>query len=146
MQLILGAGKHQRIEGAVHVDQFAFDGIDKVVDLNSKSFALDFDQKFNHISAIHVIEHLDSLVNFMANCWHLLEKGGTLYIESPEAGGDPDLEFADPTHVRCYRPYSFINYFTPEGIEKFGYTDKAWAFYKCESKQSILYVHASPIK
>lgn len=143
--LILGAGKHQRVSGAVHVDQFNFDGIDIVQNLNDNVWPLK-PSTFTHISAVHVIEHLDSLVNFMNNCWSLLQKGGTLYIESPEAGGDPELEFADPTHVRCYRPYSFINYFTPEGIEKFGYTNKAWAFYRCEAKGSIVYVHCSPIK
>lgn len=143
--LILGAGKYQRVPGATHVDRLPFPGIDKTRDLDIHNWALETNY-YTHISAIHVVEHLDSLINFMDNCHDLLTQGGTLYIETPEAGGDPDLEFADPTHVRCYRPYSFINYFTPEGIEKFGYTNKAWAFYRAEARQSIVYIHCSPIK
>lgn len=145
MQLILGAGKHQRIQGAWHVDQFAFPGINQVVDLNKKPWGLASDT-YLHVSALHVIEHLDSLIDFMNETHRVIKKGGSLYLETPEAGNDPDLEWADPTHKRCYRVYTFPNYFSLEGIEKWGYTDKAWCFYKCVSEEGVLKVHCSPIK
>lgn len=126
--LILGAGKHQRVEGATHVDIIPFEGIDVVTDLND---AWPFkDDSYTHVSAVHVIEHLFSLVDFMNEAWRVLQKGGTLYCITPYAGIDNDLCWSDPTHVRFYTKWSIINYFTLDGIERFGYTDKPWAILK----------------
>jgi ubiquinone/menaquinone biosynthesis C-methylase UbiE len=143
--LIIGAGKSQRRRGAVHIDIHPFPGIDIVHDLNKVPWPIN-DNTHEHISCIHVVEHLRDLVSFMNEAHRVLTKGGTMYLETPEAGSDFDLTHSDPTHVRCYRVYSFINYFTPEGIAKFGYTDKAWAFYKCLAEDGVLKVHCSPVK
>lgn len=154
--LVLGAGQHERIEGAVHHDGRKFDGIDLVFDLN-KRWSIDCcgtpiePNTYDRIIATHVVEHLNSLIHFMNNCHEVLPGGGTLTIETPNAGVNPDLEFCDPTHVRCYRPYTFHNYFTPEGIAKFGYTNKAWEFILVETFQleipcDCIRVIATPIK
>lgn len=144
--LILGAGiNHQREDHKFAVDILHSPNIDLVHDLNVTPWPLPSDQ-FIHASAMHVVEHLQSLISFMNECHRVIQKGGTLYIETPLAGGDPDLEFADPTHVRCYRKHSFINYFTLEGIAKFGYTDKAWAILHISDANSILVVHLTPLK
>lgn len=133
--IVLGAGKHQRIEGALHHDQFMFDGIDFVFDLNDY-FSCELNlYRCNRIIATHVVEHLDNIIHFMNECYHLLETGGTLEIETPNAGVNPDLEFCDPTHVRCYRPHTWTNYFTKHGIEKFGYTALAWEILTLETFQ-----------
>lgn len=145
LKLILGAGKEQRVPGAVHLDIHQFDGVDVVHDLNAYPWPFK-DNSFIHISAIHLVEHLQDLVKFMNECHRILKPGCSVYIETPEAGGDLDLEFCDPTHIRCFRLYTFHNYFSPEGIEKFGYTDKPWCMLKHVSENSIITIHASTIK
>lgn len=89
---------------------------------------------YDEVVAIHVVEHLQSLIHFMDEAWNVLKPEGQLYIETPLAGGNAELEFADPTHIRCFTPYSFFNYFTPHGIEQFGYTNKAWKILKCHTE------------
>lgn len=146
MRLILGAGKWtEKKEGDVFCDIRPFESIDVVHDLNITPWPWE-DNSFMHISAQHVVEHLQSLLTFMDECHRILKPGCSVYIETPEAGGDKDLEFCDPTHVRCFRPYTFFNYFSPEGIEKFGYTSRAWCMLKQEVKDSVLIIHASAIK
>lgn len=144
-QLVLGAGiGWNKQSNQTLVDILPVEGIDVVTDLNKKwPFK---DNSFDSIVAIHLIEHLKDLLHFMSEAHRVLKTGGTLYIETPIAGEDPDLEFADPTHVRCYRPHTFINYFTIEGIAKFGYTDKCWGSLHIEKKDSIMVIHLMPIK
>lgn len=149
MKLIVGAGPHYKKtpgkeKQEVTLDIRKFKNIDIVHDLNH-DWPEDMHGQFLHISALHVVEHLNDLIHFMDQAWLCLKKGGSMYIETPLAGGDSDLEFCDPTHIRCYRPYTFTNYFTPEGIEQFGYTDKPWAILKNEVKMSVICVHLTPI-
>jgi SAM-dependent methyltransferase len=145
-RLILGPGKHWKKEvGDTFLDIRPFENVDVVHDLNERPWPFE-DGAFLHVSAIHVIEHLKDLISFMDEAWRVLEQGGTLYIETPEAGGDIDLTHCDPTHVRCYRKHTFWNYFTKEGIEKFGYTDKPWAIAKCEVENNCIIFHGMPIK
>lgn len=149
-RLILGPGKHwPKINDDQFSDHFCdilpFPGVDTVHNLNITPWPF-ADNSFLHVSAIHLVEHLEHLVTFMNEAWRVLQPGGTLYIETPEAGSNFDLTHADPTHVRCYRVHSFINYFLPEGVANFGYTDKAWTFVKTESKDGILFIAGIPIK
>lgn len=146
MQLILGCGPNwPKRENDVFVDCRKFDNVDKVHDLNVCPWPFD-NNCANEIVAIHVVEHLNSLIDFMNESWRVLKKGGALYIETPEAGADLDLQFADPTHIRCYRKHTFINYFTLSEAPKFGYTDKLWAIMHIESKNNNLIVHLTPLK
>lgn len=145
-RLIVGAGKHTpKAIGDVFLDIRQFEGVDVVWDLNITPWPF-HEGDFIHVSAVHVVEHLNSLIEFMNEAHRVLIPGGSLYIETPLAGADPDLEFADPTHVRCYRKHTFINYFTPEGIERFGYTDKAWAIVHLEIVNNCIVFHGYPIK
>lgn len=144
-RLILGAGKHQRLPGAIHQDIHKFDGIDMVFDLNDYQWPID-DNSFDSIVATHVIEHLDDFMRFHNECHRILRMGGTLYLETPCAGLNLDLEFADPTHKRCYVPHSWINYMTVEGVANFGYTDKCWGNLHIEIKNDCLIIHSMPIK
>lgn len=145
--LHLGAGRHTaKTPEDTFLDLRPFDRIDIVHDLNSRPWPIP-DSEYEHISALHVVEHLETkLLPFMNECWRILKQGGSMYLTTPDAGGDVDLAWCDPTHVRLYRPYSFLNYFSPEGVERFGYTDKPWMFSKCESVDSEIRVHAWPIK
>lgn len=124
--LILGAGKYQREPNADHLDIYPFPGINILVDLNARQWDIP-SESYDHINATHVIEHLTSLLAFLDECHRILRKGGSLYCISPAAGRNDLLEFSDPTHKRCFNKWSIINYATPQGIQQFGYTDKAWA-------------------
>jgi SAM-dependent methyltransferase len=144
-KLILGCGKHHvKRKNEVTVDILKFPCVDIVTDLN-----LDWpfeDSSVDSIAAIHLVEHLDSLIHFMNESWRVLKPGGSLYLETPLAGGDIDLAWADPTHKRCYRIHTFVNYFSIEGIEQFGYTDKAWNFFHLNVINNCIIVHAYPLK
>lgn len=144
-RLILGPGPAwPKQPGDVFCDIRQYGNIDVVHDLNN---AWPFDDNlFIHVSAIHVVEHLNDLVHFMDEAHRVLSPGGSLYIETPLAGGDVDLEYADPTHKRCYRIHTFVNYFSPEGAAKFQYTDKAWNFFHLHTRDNCIFVHAYPIK
>lgn len=148
--IILGAGVHQRIDGAEHQDRIQLEGITSVFNLNDEEWPLKSDY-YEKVVASHVIEHLDSLINFMNNAHRIIAPGGKIYIETPNAGANPDLEFCDPTHKRCYRPYTFFNYFTEYGIENFGYTNKPWAIINVktvnyELPNDVIIAELTPIK
>lgn len=150
MHIVLAAGKHERIEGAMHQDIRPFEGIGHVFDLNADFWPIDFENLFDKVTANHIVEHLKDLIHFMDKCHFMIKPNGTLEIETPNAGMNPDLTNCDPSHVMCYRPHTFINYFTPEGIEKFGYTDKAWKIevstFQLEVPDDCIKVIATPIK
>lgn len=149
--LVLGAGRYQRIEGAVHHDAIAFPGIDFIFNLdNAWSHHLK-GQEFDQVICTHVVEHLKDLIHFMNEAHEVVEREGQLIIETPNAGVNPDLEFCDPTHVRCYRPGTFINYFTAAGRSNFNYTKKVWVIweittFKLEVEDDMIRVVLTPVK
>jgi predicted SAM-dependent methyltransferase len=148
MRLILGAGAHHnKLPGEYLVDRIPFPGVDKVHDLDEHPWPFD-DNAADSIAANHLVEHLRSLlVPFMDECWRILKPGGSLYLQTPLAGANSDLEFCDPTHVRCYRVHSFVNYLSPEGVAQMGYTNRAWNFFHLHATpEGVLIVHAYPLK
>lgn len=146
-RLILGCGKHHGKESPDDVlcDIIKFPNVDVQTDLNVTPWPWE-DNSFVHVSAEHLVEHLDNLVSFMNECWRVLAPGGSLFLKTPVAGVDPDLEWADPTHKRCYRIHTFANYFSPEGVEQFGYTNRAWNFFVLRAVNCELIVHGYPTK
>lgn len=144
-RLICGPGpRWEKKEGDIFCDIRPFPNIDVVHDLN-KDWPWEKDT-FIHVSAVHVVEHLKDLLHFMNEAHRVLKPGGSLYIETPLAGVNPDLEFSDPTHVRCYRIHTFMNYFSIEGVETFGYTDKAWNMPVLRVQNDCIIFHGYPIK
>lgn len=144
----LGAG-NQRIEGFTHQDKRPFKGIDHWFDLNDDVWPLEFNY-YDKVVCLHCVEHLNDLIHFMDRVWCILKPDGVLEIETPNAGVNFDLSNCDPTHVMCYRPGTFENYFTDHGIEKFGYTNKAWKMsietFQLEVPNDCIRVIATPIK
>lgn len=121
--LNLGCG-NKPLEGADNHDIIPYRWANLVFDLNGHwPIAHDV---YDKVQAHHVVEHLQSLINFMDQAWDIVKPNGVLEIETPNAGINFDLTHCDPSHVRCYRPHSFINYFTREGVAAFHYTEKAW--------------------
>lgn len=139
-RLILGAHKeYTRLDGDVTIEDL------RPHSLLHSDWPAGLHDMFTSIHAIHVVEKVNSLVEFMDSAWLCLTKGGSLHIETPVAGGDADRQYSDPTVIRCYRPNTF-NYFTPEGVEVHGYTDKAWAIVNIGIDKSIIKVTLTPIK
>ena len=145
-RLILGAGKHHiKQPGETLCDIRKFPNIDVVHNLNITPWPFQ-SRQYGNVWAHHLVEHLDNLISFMDEAWRVLTPGGSLSLTTPLAGGDIDLEWADPTHKRCYRLHSFINYFSLDGVEKFGYTDKAWNFHTTRVINNVIEIHAYPVK
>ena len=146
LTLVAGCGpRHIKQPGEVLCDIRRFPNVEMVHDLNQVPWPWP-DNHFIHVSAVHVVEHLDSLIAFMDEAHRVLKPGGSLYLETPLAGVNPDLTHADPTHVRCYRIHSFCNYFSPEGVDRFGYTDRSWNFFVLRVQNDCIVVHAYPLK
>lgn len=149
LRLILGSGKHWEKDPRhddIFVDIKPFYGVEVVHDLNKTPWPFE-NNSVDFISAIHLVEHLDNLVEFMNECHRILKVGGFIYIETPLAGANPDLEFSDPTHKRCYRLHTFTNYFTRLGVHNFGYTELMWNFHCTEIiNGNVIKVEGSPIK
>lgn len=73
------------------------------VDLNS-AFSSIFDQRFGLISAIEIIEHLDSPRDFLREIWNLLLPDGFLAISTPNiAHWTGRLRFAASGELRYFR-------------------------------------------
>lgn len=147
--LVLGCGPQwPRRYGShreTYVDRIKFsDDIDVAHDLDVTPWPF-ADNSYDEVVAVHLVEHLRALVPFMDECWRVLRPGGHLYIVTPEAGSDWDLTHADPTHVRCYRRHTFINYFTRAEAPKFGYTDKHWAIVDLLVEFGCIRLLASPV-
>jgi SAM-dependent methyltransferase len=65
------------------VDTFGFPSVYPVpVDLNT-DFSDEFQEKFKLVTAIEIIEHLDSPRHFLKQIWNLLEPNGHLLVSTP---------------------------------------------------------------
>lgn len=143
-EYIFGAGTQMsKKEGRINVDIKSFANIDIVHNLDVFPYPF-ADSSGLHINATHVIEHLNNIPAFMDECWRILSPGGTLYIEVPHAA-NINLAFTDPTHKRFFTKHSFINYFTIEGVKKFGYSLHCWSILHIEEKEGCVIVHLMPI-
>lgn len=147
--LIVGCGpnphRRERTHRETMLDVRPFPGVDVIHDLNCTPWPFP-DNSFAEVVAIHVVEHLRDLVQFMDEAWRVLRPGGTVYLVTPEAGADFDLTHADPTHVRCYRVHTFVNYFLPSEAAKRGYTERLWAPLHLKATGGVIYLHAAAIK
>lgn len=146
--LIVGCGPNPARRPTTHeetmLDIRQFNGVDIAHDLNQFPWPFEDDQ-FDEVVGLHVLEHLQSFLDFHNEAWRVLRPGGHLYLETPLAGGNWDLTHADPTHVRCYRPHSWINYLTRAEGPKFGYTDRFWCIMHLAVIHENIHVHLSKV-
>jgi Methyltransferase domain len=97
MLLNLGAGSFPE-PGWVNVDAVALPGIDAVHDLDTFPWPWP-DGQVQRIKAYDVFEHVDKPLEFMRECWRVLEPGGMLDIHS--CYWRSKNAFTDPTHKRA---------------------------------------------
>ena len=115
--LDLGCGR-VKAPGSIGVDSnLAATAADVIADLNcSLPFA---DGTFEHIRAVHVIEHLTDVMKAVAEMHRVAKPGGTLYIVTPHY--TDFISWCDPTHRWHLNSFSF-RYFGPIHGERHWYT------------------------
>ena len=92
----VGCGTMKQVDHAIGIDAHPAPGVDVVADLED---GLPFhDDTFDHVFAVHVLEHVADLVGAMRELHRVLRPTGLLHVlcplwTSPHALGDP-------THVR----------------------------------------------
>lgn len=108
MKLNLGCGSRPR-QGFVNVDTYKQDGVDIVHDLDVFPWPWK-DNTVEFIEAFDIYEHVRYPLEFMGECWRILQVGGTLYIHT--AHWKNRSSFNDPTHRRFLTENSF-DYWIP---------------------------------
>ncbi|HEX4956209.1 MAG TPA: hypothetical protein VF017_22700 [Thermoanaerobaculia bacterium] len=108
--LNLGCGRVKR-PGCLNVDREAFFEPDLEWDLNRRPYPLPR-RHFEEIYIHDVIEHLDSVGDFIEEAHELLVPGGLLEITTPHFSCSNS--FTDPTHRHHLGCFSFDVYLEPE--------------------------------
>ncbi|HET9918927.1 MAG TPA: class I SAM-dependent methyltransferase [Ktedonobacteraceae bacterium] len=105
----IGCGSHKQADWACGVDRFALPGVDVVTNLEA---ALPFEENsFDHIFAIHVLEHIVDLMGLMGELHRVLRPTGVLHIFAPYWRHVHAV--ADPTHVRFIDMQTFRYFCQP---------------------------------
>ncbi len=108
--LDLGCGQNKR-PGALGVDFNADTAADVLADINKG--ALPFrDAVFDEVALIHVIEHVDNVVQTIEETHRICRPGGVIRLETPHY--TDFSSFCDPTHRWHLNTFSF-RYFTEDG-------------------------------
>ena len=104
--LDIGCGRH-KFPGSVGLDAVPLDTVDVVHDLNVYPYPFEADT-FDRIRAIHVIEHLQSIVKTMEELHRIAKPGAIVTIVTPHYTDSSSWQ--DPTHIWHLNTRSF-NYF-----------------------------------
>jgi predicted SAM-dependent methyltransferase len=91
-------------DGWINIDAHPLQGVDVVHDLDV--FPWPFaDAEASEILASHVFEHVRKPVDFVLECWRVLQPGGRLTIQCPH--WTSENAFTDPTHLRFVTDRTF---------------------------------------
>ena len=101
--LDLGCGRN-KVPGSIGVDRYPVKGVDVVHNLDAYPYPFRA-ESFDEIYARHVIEHVDSVVCFMAELHRLASKGARITIHTPHYSYMGS--WRDPTHRWHFSCYSF---------------------------------------
>jgi len=108
--LDVGCGRNKR-PGAIGVDYNADTAADALADINGGRLPFR-DGVFDRVELIHVIEHVEDVVQTIEELHRVLKPGGVLHVETPHY--TDFSSFCDPTHRWHLNSFSF-RYFTEEG-------------------------------
>ena len=103
MRVNLGCGGKVR-EGWVNVDHHPLPGVDVVASVDEFPWPFE-DESCEQVVAEHLFEHVARPVEFVLECWRILEPGGLLTITCPH--WTSENAFTDPTHVRFVTDRTF---------------------------------------
>jgi len=101
--LELGCGR-VKAPGAIGLDSnFDATAADVIANLNSPlSFV---DNSFDEVRAVHIVEHLDDVMQAMAEIHRVCRPGGTIYLLTPHY--TDFISWCDPTHRWHLNSFSF---------------------------------------
>lgn len=97
------------MDGWVNVDWVDQDGVDVVHDLDVYPWPWG-DSSVSEIRAWDIFEHVDYPLEFISECWRILEPGGVLFLHT--SYWKTYNSFTDPTHKRFCTEDTF-RYWTP---------------------------------
>jgi len=117
--LDVGCGVN-KYPGSVGIDRIAGTAADVLVDVDRLPYPFRAGT-FDHVRAVHVIEHVADVIRSMEEWHRLLRRGGTLYIATPHY--TDFSSFCDPTHRWHLNSYS-LRYFGADHAG-FGYYSTA---------------------
>lgn len=113
LQIDIGCGPNKK-DGYVGLDQYAFAGVDHVLDLGSERWPFE-DGSVDTAHASHFVEHLNpqQRCHFYNELWRVLKVGGQATIIVPHWGST--RAYGDPTHA--WPPVSEMSFY---------YLDRKW--------------------
>jgi len=106
--LDMGCGRTKR-RGAIGVDRVKLPGVDLVHNLNKTPYPFK-DNTFDEIYAIHIIEHMDSILATMEEIHRICKPRARVVVITPHH--TDSISWQDPTHKWHLNSYSF-SYFDP---------------------------------
>ncbi|MDA8101728.1 MAG: methyltransferase domain-containing protein [Nitrospiraceae bacterium] len=107
IKLDIGCGTKKR-PGTVGVDTASLPGVDIVAPAHSIPLE---DGVADEVYLSHILEHVPSLVEVMAEVWRLCRPGAIVHVWSPHASCSY-YAWSDPTHVRALSTTTF-DYWEP---------------------------------
>ncbi len=117
MKANIGCGYLNREKGEVGIDNNIACRPDICADIQDLPFK---DESFDSISATHVLEHIQKIVQVMNEIWRVLKFGGKFIIRVPLF---PTIgSVSDPTHVRFFIPATFDYFIQPGKLTGLNYT------------------------
>jgi len=123
----LGCGETKQ-HGWIGMDKRALPEVDVVHDLEIFPWPLE-DDSCTMLKASHLVEHIKPWlqIDFMNECWRVLEEGGILIISTPY--GHSYRFVQDPTHCSPWNE-STPEYFDPRFPFYYVYKPKPWEILK----------------
>jgi SAM-dependent methyltransferase len=106
LELGCGRTKHPH---AIGIDRVPLPGVDVVHDLNRGPYPFE-DDTFDEVYAVHVVEHLDSILAVMEEIHRITRPNARVVIITPHHSDA--ISWQDPTHRWHLTSYSF-SYFEP---------------------------------
>jgi SAM-dependent methyltransferase len=117
--LEVGSGPNKLFAGSTTLDINPAGRPDVVHDLNVAPYPLASDS-FDLIVCLHVLEHVEKLVDATGELFRLLKPGGLLFVEVPFFSSVHF--FTDPTHVHAFASRSFDYYVEGTAVSGFNYS------------------------
>lgn len=127
--LEMGCGKRKVYPDSIGLDICVSSHADVIHDLNDFPYPFE-DSKFDIVTCIHVLEHLNDVIKTVEEIHRILKSGGLLIVEVPYFTSS--FAYSDPTHKHFFTSRSF-DYFLPDtAVSEFDYANVRFNLKKCE--------------
>ncbi len=134
--LDIGCGTTKQVPEAIGVDKYPAEGVAIVTNLEK---GLPFpENSFDHIFAIHILEHIYNLISLLNNVHKILRPFGVLHVMVPKWRSV--VSVADPTHVRFFDVQT-LKYFCEK---KYGVS--LWKPLMVSTSDDTIFADLTPIK